>query len=186
MERENNAHLNWPWIVGLALLPLVIAGLYIGYANIQNWFRYDEAYFTPTYAETYDAPFAATSKLERVLQTGDAAVYAELTGLRRLPPVPEPNPKVVYAILLEVDEKDYFHYMYFNPDTYERLIYYLKEVKGRWVVVPQDAYFYYDSGQWLKLFLPVSFIYWPILLIATVAVLVFRATSRVRGQVFGS
>lgn len=171
-------------MAALAILPLALALIYILAAYTQGLTRYDERFFTPVYQETYDAPSDVTRQLEQVLQSSDQALYQELTGLRGDPEIPDTSPHIIFTILLDVDERDYFHYLYFNTDTYERLTFFLKKVKGRWIVVPQDAYFFYDSGQWVRVFTPLALVYWIGLLATFIVVVIYRATNRMREEMF--
>lgn len=168
------------WVLGLVLLPLIVAAIFVSLVKIKEVFRYDQTYFAPQHREAYSSPGAVARGLERALQQGDNALYAELSALRRFPLLPEANPYVGLAILLDVDEHDYFHYMYFDVSTYLRQTHYIKEVSGRWIVSPQDAYFYYDSGQWLRVFLPLALTWWGILFVIGLGRMVYRSSARMR------
>ena len=180
MKRENKSLHFLRWVLGLALLPMLAAILFIGIAYFQSISRYDENLFTPAYQDAYQAPYRASGGLEQALQTGDEDLYNTLTGLRQKRSVPEANPDIIYGVLLEVDEKEYFHYMFIDRHTYRRSMYYLQEVDGRWVVAPEDAYFYYHSGLWLKVFLPVTIIYLLTLFVIALVIGVFRVSREVR------
>lgn len=177
-------HRHWLWIVALALVPLILAGAYGAAMTAQSQSQYNDTYFTSEYQERYPAPGSAAREWEEALQTGNPELVAELTGLKE-PPRIEPNPDVILSILLEVDDAGYYHYLYFNLETYERLTYYIKEVKGRYVVVPEGLYFYWDSGQWLGVVSPVAIVWWLILLIAGVAISLFRVGAQTRETMFG-
>jgi len=168
--------------IGLALLPLLIAGLFILYVVIQTPFRYDMSYFTPQYQEIYSAPGHVAATLEEVLHTSDATLYSELTGLRLKARVPEANPNMVLTIVLDVDELGYFHYLYFDVKTYERAVYYIKEVNDRWVVIPEDASFAYNSGRWLVTFAPLAAIWWVILFFVGLGLLIYHRSARFREE----
>lgn len=180
MTTSETRHRYGRWLVALALLPLLAAGLYIASVTVQGWFRYDKAYFTPEFQERYHTPGVVAWELQQALQKGDAPLYAQLTGLRSAPRTLEPNPNIILTILLEVDERDYFHYLYFNVRTYRRTVHHIKEVNGRWVVVPEDAYFYFDSGRWFGVFLPVAIVWWLLLVVGSGGLVLFRTAARVR------
>lgn len=166
------------------MFPLVAAGIFILIANLQGWFRYDVRYFSPEYESTYEAPGAVAVALEEAIRTDDQALYEELTGLRFRPRLIEPNPNLRLAILLEVDKVGYFHYLYFDVKTYKRSTFYIKQVMDRWVVVPQDGYFYWDSGRWLVVFTPLALIWWGALAIGGFAYWVYWSAARFREERF--
>jgi hypothetical protein len=168
--------------IGLALLPLILAGLFILFVVIQIPFRYDMTYFTPQYQEMYSAPGNVAVTLEEVLRTGDSRIYSELTGLRLKVRAPEANPNMALTIVLDVDELGYFHYLYFDVRTYERAVYYIKEINDRWVVIPEDASFAFNSGRWLVTFTPLAAIWWAILFFVGLGVVIFRKSARYREE----
>jgi len=155
LKRQNRQFDLLRWIIGLASVPLLAVVAFAVIVFFQGYDRYDETLFTPAYQERYKAPFIVSGLLEEVLQTGNEDLYGELTGLRLVQPLPEVNPDIIYGVLLEVDEAEYFHYMFIDKDTFKRSMYFLEEVDGRWVVAPEDAYFLYHSGEWLKAYIPV-------------------------------
>lgn len=171
--------------VGLILLPVVLVLIYALYANISRQVRFDGRYFSPQYRDKYDVPAKVTAVLEQALQNGDEALYAELTGLKRSPRELQPQPNLYFSILLDVDDAGYFHYLFFNFDNYHRSIYYLKEVKGRWVVVPTDLYFYWDSNQWWNFMLPPALAYWALLLVLGAGYMVNLKATSYRLKTFG-
>lgn len=173
------------WGVGLVMLPVILALIYALYANISRHIRFDERYFTPQYQEKYDVPAKVTAVLEQALQHGDEITFGELTGLKRSPPELQPEPDLHLSILLDVDEAGYFHYLFFNFDTYHRSMYYLKEVKGRWIVAPTDLYFYWDSNQWWDFMLPPALAYWAFLLVLGAGYLINRKATSYRMKTMG-
>jgi hypothetical protein len=173
------------WIFGLALLPLLAALIFLGVVFAQGINRYEEVYFSPEYQERYRAPFVVSGALEQVLQTGDQELYQELTGLRRETTLPEVNPNIIYGVLLQVDEAEYFHYMFIDKNTFKRSMYFLEEVDGRWVVAPEDAYYFYHSGQWLKAYLPSTIIYLLVLVVVGTGIGVFHLSEKIRERRIG-
>lgn len=180
---ETRRLFRWYWITGLVLLPLVIAGLFAATVTLQSRFRYDETYFAPDYQVLYHAPGVVARNWEQALQTGNPALLAELTGLRREPHV-TPNPNIILTILLETDDAGYFHYLYFDIQTYRRSTYHIKEVNSRWVVVPEDAYYYWDSGRWWGVFAPLAIVWWLILIVAGAGISLSRVGARARETLF--
>ncbi len=146
----------------LIFMPLIIAGALMAGARIHSLFRYEESYFSPQYQELYPSPGPVAIALESALKNGDTRLFSELTGMKREITL-EPQPKMMFSILVDVDSYDYFHYLYFDFDTFHRQTYFIKEINQRWVVVPEDLYFYFDSGQWLRVFMPLAMTWWVIL-----------------------
>jgi hypothetical protein len=172
--------LNWFTFLGLAILPLLVAGLFILYVVVQIPFQYDKSYFTPQYYEMYNTPSTVAVALEEQLRTGDARLYSELTGLRRKARTPQANPNMALTIVLEVDEHGYYHYLYFDVKTYRRAVHYIKEVRDRWVVVPEDAIFAYQSGRWLLTFGPLVAIWWAIVIFLGLGGVIYTRSARLR------
>lgn len=171
--------------LGLVLLPVFLVLIYGLYANLSRLVRFDQRYFSPAYQEKYAVPAAVATTLEEAIHEGNEALYAELTGLRRSPRSLEPQPNVYLSILLDIDDADYYHYLFFNFDTYRRSIYYLKEVKGRWIVAPTDLYFYWDSQQWWDFTLPPVLTYWSVLILLGVGYFVSQRAAAYRRERFG-
>jgi len=166
------------WIV-LAVLPLIVAGLYGTLVNLHLYFRYDEDYFQDSYNQKYQAPGPVALAVEKAIQTGDSALFQELSGMRRSFKI-EANPDVVFTVLLDVDDRGYFHYLYLDMSNYRRSTYYIKQVGERWVVVPDDLYFFWDSGLWWDVFLPIALVWWVVLTVVWLVVFVYRISSRIR------
>ena len=110
----------------------------------------------------------------------------ELQGLRQAPKDVEPNPNIRFAILVEIDDAGYFHYLYFDARTFLRSTYYVKNVGGRWVAAPEDLYFYWDSGKWLGVFLPIAIVWWLILIVYVAARFLFTQAVNYRRNTLGS
>ncbi len=175
---------HWFRLAGFAIFPLLVAGLFILVVTIQAEFRYNQDFFTLLYQDRYSSPGTVASALEKAIQTSDQDLYLELTGLRKKPTPIKHNPNIRLTILLEVDEAGYFQYLFFDVKTYERALFFLKNVMNRWIVVPQDAYFYLDSGRWLAVFTPLALIWWGTLFVVELAILVYRTAARFRESLF--
>lgn len=168
----------------MGLVPIFLLIIYALYASVQALFRYDKAYFSELHIKTYNSPSTVAITLETVLRTGDQSIFNELTGLNNKLPAPTPNRNLRLIYLLDVDKAGYFHYLYYDVKTYRRALYYVKQVGGRWVVVPQDAYFYIDSGQWKVVFTPLAVIWWSLLLVIGIGITVYRGAARAREVIF--
>ena len=70
--------------------------------------------------------------------------------------------------------------MFFDFDTYRRSTYYIIDVRERWVLVPEDLNFYWQTGRWLDFFLPSALTWWVILIIAWGGMLLFRQAKKIR------
>jgi hypothetical protein len=174
----------WLYFAGFAILPLLLAGLFILFSNIQALLRYEGSYFSPEYQEKYNSPGTVAEGLDRAIRNGDLALVKELTGIRGTPHLPSSNTNLRLTILLEVDDRGYYHYLFFDTRTYRRAVFYIKEIRERWVWVPQDSYFYWDSGRWLVVFTPLATIWWAAQTVTGLALLVYRAGARVRESLF--
>lgn len=169
---------------GLLLLPILVVGAFILIVRIQAIFRYDPAYFTPAYQERYASPGAAAIAIEEGLHNEDPSIYAELTGLRRQIHPPDANPNARLMMLWEVTDEDYYQYLFFDVVTYHRLMFNVKQVDGRWVMVPQDTFYFLDSGEWQLFFTPAVTIYWSLLVVILVGAGIFKLAARFRRQIY--
>ena len=166
-----------------ALLPLVLAGLLALAAEAQRLGRYDPAYFTAEYCQKYDTPGAVARALGEALQAGDETLLAELQGLRK--PIPlHTAPGMIFVMLLDSDER-YYTYLYFDMDTYRRYTYSVERINGRWVIAPEDLYFYFHSGRWLRIFLPLALIWWSLIAVLVLGTWIFRHSAQLRARLYG-
>jgi hypothetical protein len=168
--------------IGLFLLPLLAAGVYVLAVRAMALFRYDPSYFTPQYQDQYPSPGTVASAIEQALHKDNPAIFAELTGLRRRIRPPQANPNVRLMILWKVTDQGYFQYLFFNTKTYQRIMYNIKQVDGRWVWVPRDLYYFLDSGDWLLFFLPAAALWWSVLVVIAVGVSIYTLAARFREQ----
>ena len=181
MRARSYVNIRWVWVG--ALLPLVLAGLFVLGVKAWGLVRYDPAYFAADYAERYDTPGSVARALERTLQEDDRALLAELQGLQR-PAVFEMSPRMTFVMLWERDDR-YISYLYLDRQTYKRYPHYIEQVKGRWVVAPPDAHYYLHSGHWLIVFAPLVIVWWLVEIVVVLAVWVFRVSARLREQMYG-
>jgi hypothetical protein len=171
-------------VIGLFLLPLFAAGMYILVERIQGLIRYDPSYFTEYYQELYPSSGAVASAIELALHNNTPSTFAELTGLRHKMRPPQANPDIHLMVALKVTDAGYHQYLFFNVKTYERIVYNVKEVDGRWVLVPRDPYYFLDSGDWLLFFTPAATIWWSLLAVISVGMFTFRLATRFREQLY--
>lgn len=176
--------LHWLHFAGFASFPILATGLFVLVVIIQAQYRYDPEFFTPRYQVLYSSPSAVIEALEEAIRTNDATLYAELIGLKKKPSSIEHHPDIRFATLLEVNEAGYFQYLFFDVKTYKRASFYTKKVLNRWVVVPQDAYFYFDSGKWLVILTPLALAWWSLLIVVELAILIYRSAARFREDLF--
>jgi hypothetical protein len=171
--------------LGLFLLPIFVAGLFILIVRIQTLSRYDQAYFTAQYQERYRSPGLVAAAIEQALHSDDRSIFAELTGLRAKIRPPEANPDIRLMIVLKVTDAGYFQYLFFNTQNYQRIVYNIKKVDGRWVFVPRDAYYFLDSGDWLLLFTPLLIVWWGLLAVTSLGIGILYLAARFREQLYG-
>jgi hypothetical protein len=145
-------------ILVVALLPLVLLGLLAVVMQVHGMLRYDPVYFTEPYVERYSKPDSVVKALERALQTDDRALLAELQGLRS-PRAFETAPSIDLAMLSERNDH-YLTYLYVDRQTYDRYTHHLEKFEGRWIVSPDDVYFFVRSGRWQRVFLPAALAWW--------------------------
>ena len=166
------------WVLFVALMPLVVAVIYLLWLQLHGLVRYDKAYFAQEYQEKYAMPGPTALALEGALKSDDQALIAELQGLRR-PASFETSPKMAFTMLWERTDR-YISYMYFDIDTYYRHMHYFEQVEGRWVVSPTDLYYMFYSGGWLKVFTPLSIVWWLVGTIVILVMVVFQISARLR------
>lgn len=182
-ERKRRGYVDWPYVLGLTALPVLIVALLFGVRQIQELTRYDPAYFANEYLELYDTPGAVARALELALREGDATLMAELTGTKDLPTGLTPEPRLIFVFLLDV-QGDYFQYLYFNSGNFNRVTENVKQHHDRYVVVEPGLYFYIDSGLWTAVAAPIAATWWILLVVYTAATYVYRRMAAARQRMF--
>jgi len=142
----------------VALVPFVVLGLLVLGVKLDGLARYDPAYFTAGYMEKYGEPAEVVRVLEQALQTGNGPLLAGLQGLRR-PGQFETGGAISFIRLWERRGR-YVTYLYVDMHSYERYEHHLEQIKGRWVVAPEDVRYYLYSGRWKDVFLPLAVGWW--------------------------
>lgn len=171
--------IDWPFVIGLLLLPLAILLVMFAIKIVQEFTRYDESYFTEEYRARFESPGSVAIELEGALREADEDLMAELLGTRAGPDTMEPRTSLTFVFLLDV-EGDYFQYLYFNQDDYHRDVQNVKEVNGRYVTAEDDLHYYIDSGRWKEVAGPLIATWWVLVIVATGAMFVYRYMARVR------
>lgn len=168
--------------LALALLPLVLAGLFVLVVRMSEQARFDPTYFSAPYIERYNTQASVALGIERAVQTGDQALVVELQGVRR-PMRIVPNPDFRWVILYEVDS-GYYTYLYFDIQTFARTAYHVEEVGGRWVLSPTDARYYLRTGRWVRAFGPLASIWWSIEIVTGLMMWFWYAAARYRASLY--
>ena len=176
---EQKKLIDWPFVIGLLLLPWVIVLIMFGVKFIQEYTRYDDTYFTEEYREIYDTPSSVAFALEGALREADEELMVELLATKKGPSPMEPRPSLIFVFLLDRSDP-YLHYLYFNQSDYHRLIQYIKEVNGRYVAAEEDFYFYIDSGRWTDVAGPLILAWTILVIVATGMTFIYRYMARVR------
>lgn len=176
--------IDWPFVIGLLLLPGAILLVLFAIKIAQEFTRFDERYFTEELRARYATPSSVAFALEGALRDADRELMAELLATRAGPDVMEPRPSLIYTFLLGTDG-DYFQYLYFNADDYNRLVQNVKEVNGRYIASEADLYFYIDSGRWQQVAGPLIAAWWILVIVSTGVLFTYRYMARVRDRRYG-
>lgn len=183
-QAPKSRHVDWPYVIGLVLLPVAVVVLLYGVTLIQGLFRFDVDYFSETYLERYDTPGSVAIDLERALREGDQQLMSELLATRKGAEEMQPRPSLIFIFLLGIDG-DYFQYLYLNTNDYNRVIQYVTEKDERYVVSEDDLYFYMDSGRWTGVAAPLAATWWSLVAVYTAATYVYRRTAAARQRMYG-
>jgi hypothetical protein len=176
--------IDWSYVLGLMVIPPVILAFLFLIAGIQGLLRYNPAYFTPEIVERYSQPVSLIDDLENAIEKGDSKQMAVLRGTRQVPRGLKPLPDVHFTIFWDQEGK-YWNYLFQDTSTYTRYMQHLKIVNGRYVVVPENLYYYIDSGLWKTFFFPLAIIWWLIVALFTLGMWVYRTMIKVRKEIYG-
>lgn len=180
---EKPRFVDWPYVIGLALLPVIVMLVLVGLAFVQGLRRFDPVYFSPSYQERYASPGSVAIALERALREGDEQLMAELLATRRSPGEMQPRPSLIFIFLLGIDG-DYFQYLYLNTNDYNRVIQYVTQQDGRYVVSRADLHYYLDSGRWTGVVAPIAATWWILVAVYTAAAYVYRRMAAERKRMY--
>src|SRR5690606_17062651 len=160
MVRRIRLEFNFKTVAIATLLPVLVAGLWVLFAWVQSLTarRYHPRLFTPEVAARYDPPRTVLDGLAVVFKTGDRELLAELEGLRRPRPVVH-NPRVSGSVRWQRTD-DYWTYMFWDMQTWERVPGHTIELNGRWILAPEDAGLFVATGLWLNSWAPMALVYW--------------------------
>jgi hypothetical protein len=173
--------IDWPYVAGLLITPVVTVAILFMISFIQGATRYDPAYFAGEYLTRYETPGSVARALEIALRVGDEQLMGELLGTKSGATDIEPRPRLIFALLYDVNEK-YYHYMYFDASDYTRHMQYVKEHDGRYIASQADLFFYMDSGQWRSVAGPIAVTWWVLVIVFTAGVYFYRSMARVREE----
>lgn len=162
-----------------AILPLVIAAIFAGIVRLSNLNRFDPAYFTSDLIGEYGFANAAAIDLEKALRENDSDLLVKLEGLRQ-PVIFTASKKTTIERVTYTNNDRYREVMMIDRGTYRARRYHLGLEQGRWVVVPDDTYYYLDSGRWLAVWLPPSIIWWLAETTVTLMMLIWYFGGRFR------
>jgi hypothetical protein len=175
---------NWKMVFFLLVVPFLTAGIAFIIAFVQGQVRYKPDYFTNEYVARYQLLNPFLTDLETALKEGDENLMAVLQGTRSTPRSIPPNPNIQYSFLLN-RQGGYENHIFWDVETYVRYVQHIKQVDGRFVVVPESLYYYVDSGTWPTVFTPPALYWWSFVLIITAGLWVYRFLAAVRKQLFG-
>ncbi len=175
--------IDWSYVLGLMVLPPVVLVLLFLIAGIQGLLRYNPAYFTQEYLARYSQRVSVINDLENAIEKGDAGQMAIIRGTRQVPSGLKPLPDVHFTIFWDQEGK-YWNYLFQDTSTYTRYMQHLRLVNGRYVVVPENLYFYMDSGLWKTFFFPLAIVWWVIVALFTLGTWLYRAMIRVRKEMY--
>jgi hypothetical protein len=176
--------IDWPYVIGLLALPVVLVALLLLGGELLRIGRYDPAYFAPEYLEFYDTPGAVLADLERALHQGDQQLMDQLLATRRRSPPLRPRPTVEFVFLAGM-EGDYLEYLFLDRQDYSRVIQYVRPENGRYIAAREDFYFYMDSGKWVDVAGPLAASWWIVVLLFTGGVYVYRRLALARLAMWG-
>ena len=175
---------DWPYVIGLLLVPFFIMGFILLLAFLQDLTRYDQEYFSVEFQERYAVPSSLITELEIALMNADRQLLAEIEGVKTVNQQLKPNPNLRFMIMLESDSK-YFDYLFMDTTNFQRYPQHLKQVNGRYVRVPEGLYYLVDSRKWVSTFFPITAIWWLLVILFTLGVWFFRVMAAFRRRRFG-
>jgi hypothetical protein len=182
-EEKPRRLINWKVVLFLMVVPFLVSGAAYAIASVQEQVRYKPEYFSEEYISRYQSLNPFLADLETAFHEGDEELMAVLRGTRSTPSFIPPNSNIQYSFLLD-QQGDYGNYVFWDIETYVRYVQHIKQVNGRFVVVPDSLYYYVDSGSWLTVFTPLALYWWSFVVIVTIGIWIYRLLAVVRKQLF--
>jgi hypothetical protein len=176
--------IDWPYVIGLLLLPLLIMGGILLAGFIQGISRYNLEFFKPQYQDLYAVPNSLITDLETALREGDEGLLAEIQGTKTADIKTGANPNLRFMIMIESSGK-YLDYLFMDTSNYRRYPQHLKQLNGRYIRVPEGLYYAVDSRLWIATFFPLAAIWWLLVILFTVSVWFFRLMANYRQKRLG-
>jgi hypothetical protein len=176
--------IDWPYVIGLLLLPLLIMGGILLAGFIQGLTRNNREFFNPRFQERYSVPNNLITDLETALRNGDESLLAEVQGTRTADINTGANPNLRFMIMIESSGK-YLDYLFMDTSNYRRYPQHLKQLNGRYIRVPEGLYYAVDSRQWISTFFPLASIWWLLVILFTISVWFFRLMANYRQKSLG-
>ncbi len=165
----------------VAILPLVVAAAFTAAVRMSNADRFDPSYFTPEFVKKYSSADSVVLDLEKALREDDKELMAALQGLRQ--PVTYPTgAKMSLERLSPTQNTRYMDALIIDRQTYQARGYHLGLIQGRWVVTPDDAFYYVDSGHWAAAWLPMALIWWLAEAVTILMLLIYYYGARWRRE----
>jgi hypothetical protein len=184
MMKPVRKSVDWPYVVGLLVLPFLVIGIILLVGWIQGKTRYNPNYFEEPYLSHYEVPNELLMDLENAFRTGDRELLAKTQGTHRMVEQLDAVPTLRYMIFVEF-EGDYTDYLFMDTSNYKRYLMHLKVVNGRYVNVPDGLYYLVDSGNWLQTVGPLAAVWWLIVVLFTIGFWIYRSMAAARQEMFG-
>ena len=176
--------IDWPYVIGLLLLPVVLVAVLLLAGKLQRIGRYDPAYFSPEYRDRYNTPGAVLTDVETALLHGDEQLMNQLLATRKGSRPLTARPEVGFVFMAGT-QGDYLEYLFLDRQNYSRVMQYVREENGRYIAADADFYFYVDSGRWVEVAGPLAALWWILVLLFTGGVFVYRRLAVARLAMWG-
>lgn len=179
-----SSRIDWTYVIGLLLLPIMIMGAILLAGLIQGLTRYNYGYFNQDYQQRYAVPNNLITDLETALREGNEDLMAEIQGTRNAEIKTGANPNLRFMIMLESSGK-YLDYLFMDTTNYRRYPQHLKQLNGRYIRVPEGLFYAVDSRQWISTFFPLAALWWMLVILFTISVWFYRLMANYRQRRLG-
>lgn len=176
--------IDWPYVIGLLLVPVALVLLSILAGTLLRLGRYDPAYFRQEYLRRYSTADAVLAGVEDAIRRGDRLLMDELLATRRGSKPLQSRPQLEFVFLAD-QHGDYLEYLFLDKQDYSRVVQYVRPQGGRYIAAEQDFYFYMESGRWVEVAGPLAASWWILVLLFTAGVYVFRKLALTRQAMWG-